>query len=99
MSFGTILCAHHSRLWNRELGYKPIIPVKNNDWNNPFRIENSRIFGILSIIVYMVDIIIPQSKWTKRLETLLNDFPEIPLKDMGFPENWEKHKVWKKNLL
>ena len=23
------ICAHHSRLWNRELGYKPIIPVKN----------------------------------------------------------------------
>jgi abortive infection bacteriophage resistance protein len=90
------ICAHHSRLWNRELGYKPIIPVKNNNWNTPFRIENNRVFVILSIINYMLGIIIPSSKWTERLGTLLNNFPEIPLKDMGFPDNWEKHKVWKK---
>ena len=89
------ICAHHSRLWNRELGYKPIIPVKNNNWNNPFRIGNNRIFGILSIINYMLDIIIPSSKWNTRLGTLLTNFPEIPLKDMGFPKDWEKHEVWK----
>lgn len=88
------ICAHHSRLWNRELGYKPIIPVKNNNWNIPFRIGNNRIFGILSIINYMLGIIIPSSKWNERLETLLTNFPEIPLKDMGFPKDWEKYKVW-----
>ena len=89
------ICAHHSRLWNRELGYKPIIPVKNNNWNKPFRIKNNSIFGILSIINYMLDIIIPSSKWNKRLGTLLTNFPEIPLKDMGFPKDWKKHEVWK----
>ena len=92
------ICAHHSRLWNRELGYKPIIPVKNSNWNKPFKIKNNRIFGILSIINYMLGIIIPQSKWNVRLETLLSDFSEIPLKDMGFPKDWDKHKVWEERI-
>jgi abortive infection bacteriophage resistance protein len=31
------ICAHHGRLWNRELGYKPLIPGKNKypQWHTP----------------------------------------------------------------
>jgi len=32
--------------------------------------------------------------WYKKMETLLSDFSEITLEVMGFPEDWEKHKVW-----
>ena len=88
------ICAHHSRLWNRELGYKPRIPTKNSTWNTPFSISNNRVFAILSIMKYMIDIIIPASKWKERFKDLLIEFPEIPLTNMGFPQEWKEHEVW-----
>lgn len=89
------ICAHHSRLWNRELGYKPVIPAKNKTWKTPFSIQNNRVFAVLSVIRFLIYIIIPASKWDERFKDLLVDFPEIPLKDMGFPQNWDEHEVWK----
>ncbi|MBU4348575.1 Abi family protein [Patescibacteria group bacterium] len=41
------ICAHHSRLWNREMGVKPFIPRKKKypEWHTPVTITNHRIFG------------------------------------------------------
>jgi abortive infection bacteriophage resistance protein len=88
------ICAHHSRLWNKVLGYKPKIPNKNDQWKSPISIVNNRLFTILSIIKYMLDIIVPTSKWPERLLSLFEEFPEIPMTNMGFPDNWKKHKIW-----
>jgi len=90
------LCAHHSRLWNRELGYKPMVPLKNMDWHYPVKIEANRVFVILSIIRYMLNFIAPQSSWGTRLEKLFTQYPEIPKDAMGFPEGWESIPFWKK---
>jgi len=88
------ICAHHSRLWNRELGCKPKMPAKHVAWHTPRHIPNTRIFGILSIINFMLQKIIPTSHWKERLKELLRDFPQTPLKDMGFIQEWETHKIW-----
>ena len=44
------ICAHHGRLWNRELGTKPKIPrVKDYPkWHSPVVIENRRVFAVLT---------------------------------------------------
>lgn len=88
------ICAHHSRLWNRELGIKPEIPDKNPYWNYPNKIENNKMFGILSIMKYMISYIAPQSCWQERLFQLLNKYNGIPLVSMGFPDNWKNYKMW-----
>ncbi len=90
------ICAHHGRLWNKELGYKPIIPEKNKapEWHNPVVIENNRIFSILTIIKYMLNIIAPQSDWPNRLNQLLDEYPDIPLPNMGFSDNWQDCPIW-----
>jgi len=91
------VCAHHSRLWNRELGVKPFIPRKNKypQWHTPVEIPQNRIFGVLTILHYFLTIIAPQSKWKSRLYTLLNEYPEISRWSMGFPDNWKESPLWK----
>jgi abortive infection bacteriophage resistance protein len=91
------ICAHHGRLWNRVMGVKPILPTnrtKYPQWFSPSPIPQDKIFGILTILKYLIDKIAPQSQWPQRLKTLLAENPEIPLNFMGFPDNWEEHGVW-----
>lgn len=90
------ICAHHGRLWNRELGYKPLIPRQNKhpQWHIPVRVSENRVFAILTILRYMLKLIAPQSRWQSRLEELFRKYPEIPLRLMGFPENWKECPIW-----
>lgn len=91
------ICAHHGRLWNRTLGVKPFIPKKKKypEWHEPVLIPNDKIFGVLTIFKYLINIIAPQSKWKNRLMSLLIDYPEVSILDMGFPKNWKECVFWK----
>lgn len=88
------ICAHHGRLWNRELGYKPKIPKKDPRWHRPVAVFNNRIFVILTILKYLLNYIAPQSKWSLRLENLLQSYPDIPRGPMGFSDNWQECPIW-----
>ncbi len=90
------ICAHHARLWNRELGIKPWIPLAKQypEWHAPVAIPKNRIFSILTICRYCMRILAPQSQWAERLQAKLAEFPELPQRDMGFPENWRESPIW-----
>ncbi len=90
-------CAHHGRLWNKELGVKPKIPRARDypDWHNPDSICNNRIYAVLSICRYCLKIVAPQSRWPLHLMQLLDDFPDISVQKMGFSENWRDAALWK----
>lgn len=90
------ICAHHGRLWNRELGVKPLMPNirKYPKWHKPVTIPNHRIFAVLTILQYMTCIVAPQSHWHQRLHSLLDEYPDIPRLSMGFPERWEASPLW-----
>jgi abortive infection bacteriophage resistance protein len=90
-------CAHHSRLWNRQWGIKPLMPNPKiyPDWSRPVPVANDRLFGVLTICRYCLSRIAPQSKWHKRVECLLTASPSIPLNEMGFPADWQKCPIWK----
>ncbi len=91
------ICAHHGRLWNRENGVKPIIPRIDvyPDWHTPVKVENRRVFAVLTICRLCLGRIAPQSGWPTRLRALLDEFPAIPRPDMGFPANWADCPIWK----
>lgn len=99
LTFNTVrnICAHHARLWNRELGTKPLIPRQKDypDWHEPVKIGNDRVFGVLTICRYCLKLIAPQSHWADRLTGLLEKYPDIPLVSMGFPANWRDCPIWK----
>lgn len=89
------ICAHHGRLWNRVLGVKPLIPAKDPKWHTPAEISNDRIFGVLVILRYLLGVVAPQSRWHDRLATLIVDYPDIPLHQMGFVQNWRDCPIWR----
>ena len=88
------ICAHHARLWNRELGVKPLIP-RYPQWHEPVKIPNDRVFGILTICKHCLNCVAPQSKWPTHLNKLLTDYPDIPRDSMGIPANWTESPIWK----
>jgi abortive infection bacteriophage resistance protein len=90
------ICAHHSRFWNRELGYKPDLPQKNKfpAWHEVSPLKNTRSGIILMICRHMLALITPTSQWSGRVEKLFLEYPDIPVEDMGLPHDWKEHRVW-----
>jgi abortive infection bacteriophage resistance protein len=92
------ICAHHGRLWNRELAIRPFIPRQhtNSAWHVPVDIAAAqhRLFSVLTLLRYMMAIIAPQSQWSHRFDALLAQYHDIPLPQMGFPSNWRECPIW-----
>ena len=90
------LCAHHARVWNRVFGLRPQIPRPNKhpQWHQPVAIRDDRIFGLLSVLSYLMRQTAPASSWQQRLTGVLAAYPEIPIADMGFPVGWEQSPIW-----
>lgn len=90
------ICAHHGRLWNRELGIKPKIP-RDDAWARPVKIPNERVFGVLTILADMMRRIAAGSSWSSRALSLISMDPEkVPIKYMGFPVDWQQSPVWQR---
>jgi abortive infection bacteriophage resistance protein len=90
------ICAHHGRLWNRELAVKPLIPHerKHPAWHKPVLVTGNRVFGVFTILRYLLGQIAPQSHWSERLQNLFGQHQNVPLADMGFPDNWLECPIW-----
>lgn len=88
------ICAHHSRLWNREIGVAPLIPNKDLRWTAPVPVTGRRMFAVLSILAYLLDVVAPQSEWRGRVLDLFDRYPDVPLGSMGFPPDWEESAIW-----
>lgn len=93
------ICAHHGRLWNRELGIKPLVPNERKypQWHVPETLPNHRIFAVLTILRYMTGRIAPQSRWPDRVRELLNEYQDIPRSPMGFIADMEASPLWRKD--
>lgn len=89
------ICAHHGRLSNCELGFKPMVPRKDARWYEPVEMTNSRVFGVLTILKCMLDDVPPQSGWADRLLGLLDDDRDLPQVYMGLTGDWRECPIWK----
>lgn len=87
------MCAHHARLWNKVLGYKPIVPKGDGKWDY-VRSRNDKIFVVLSILNYLLATIAPDTKWKCRLIALFDEYPQIDTSRMGFPDAWQASPLW-----
>jgi abortive infection bacteriophage resistance protein len=91
------ICAHHGRLWNRVLGYKPKLPNQRKypEWYEPVVIPQERVFVILTILRYLLKLVAPTTRWEERLRSLLANNSDISRSAMGFPDNWNESSLWK----
>jgi len=93
------ICAHHSRIWNRQLSIAMEVPKKGN-WEivNAKRI-GSVIFAInnlMSKLPIEKDI---RSGWQSEINELLNNPVDIPkfYEVMGLLDGWTESSLWKEN--
>lgn len=54
-----------------------------------------QVYFILSMIVYLLDIINPNHSFVERFRALLSRYPSIDVRAMGFPDTWENEELWK----
>ncbi|WP_308185928.1 Abi family protein [Neisseria polysaccharea] len=95
------VCAHHCRLWNRDIKDQPKLPPTDSlAWLSVFpKKENqeqakARCFLLLLICKHLLSIINPSSSWYRRIEQHLLTFPELShlglnLQGMGAPVDWQ----------
>lgn len=91
------ICAHHARLWNRELGIRPELP-RSVTFLWPKHLQHpgqhARVFTVLCILNLLMRQVSPHTSWDRRLHDLLAEFPEVPLHAMGFPRDWQEDPFW-----
>lgn len=91
------ICAHHARLWNRELGIKPEQP-RSKDFSWPAYLRggahHTRVAVILAVLQHLMQQVSPDTCWDQRLVELLQDFPDIPRRAMGLPDDWQTDRYW-----
>tara|TARA_R110000850_G_scaffold222600_1_gene348474 strand:+ start:17302 stop:18291 length:990 start_codon:yes stop_codon:yes gene_type:complete len=91
------ICAHHARLWNRELGIKPELPKKASfPWPASLTrpSHHVRIYVVLCMLNHLMRTVSPDTSWQQRLKSLFDEFPSVSEKVMGFPADWRNDIFW-----
>jgi abortive infection bacteriophage resistance protein len=90
------VCAHHARIWNRWLRVQPLFPKNTgNTWLTDNAVCNNRIYYILSMIIYLLNIVNPSHTFRQKLEDLFLKYPNVDRAAMGFPPEWRNELLWK----
>lgn len=96
------ICAHHARLWNKELAIKPELLLNpTGDWiSKPFN-NNKRLFYFLCVLKYLLLRANPGNNLKLKIENLFAKYPTVPIKYIGIPTegigkilNWQNEPLW-----
>lgn len=90
------ICAHHTRLWNRHISISPILLRHSKRTWLKEQVNNNRIYFSLSIILFFLQTINPNSSFKLKIYKLIENYPKINIIKMGFPINFEKEVLWKR---
>ena len=89
-------CAHHSRIWNRVMAVKPQLPnCLKNDWLNNTSVAPNRLYAILCSMIYWLNAISSDNTLAMDFKKLLDAYPNVDTRAMGFPEDWKDEPLWK----
>jgi abortive infection bacteriophage resistance protein len=92
------VCAHHSRLWNRNIVDQPKLPSSSEQaWVTPFEADahaRARCFLLLKITRHLLRVVNPRSSWADRMKAHLRAFPDLShlglnLAGLGAHCGWE----------
>jgi abortive infection bacteriophage resistance protein len=91
------ICAHHSRLWNRELAITMILP-RAKFWDE---VHPKRVISVVLAINYLISQLSPgdhiRDLWRKEIEELFNSKINVSnfLEAMGIKSDLKSHALWK----
>jgi abortive infection bacteriophage resistance protein len=95
-------CAHHSRLWNRNLpSTVKLLPKPPNPWINdvsnvPKQHEFSKLYIHLCLMRYMLNTILPRNEFSVKLNHLFTKYPNVDPHALGMKPEWQQEPLWKK---
>ena len=94
------ICAHHSRIWNRELAIAIIVP-RQGGWHvvNTKRI-GSVIFAINNLLSKLSIEEKIKADWKAEIKTLLDQPANMPqfYRGMGLLDSWKESPLWKEQI-
>lgn len=98
MNYLRNICAHHARLWNRQLVIRPSTKYRVKDKMLGLCLERSdRIFAGLSLMAYLLEC----KGLTKEIGAISyaltnfpHDVPQCSITDTGAPPDWQNLALW-----
>ena len=93
-------CAHHSRLWNRNLpGTVKLLSKPPNPWitnveNVPKEHNFKQLYVHMCLMKYLLNTIQPNNNFTTRLEDLFVKYPNIDPNALGMKPHWQQEPLW-----
>lgn len=89
-------CAHHSRLWNKNLpGTPKLLSKPPYKWVTDVPSDTSKLYIHLCIMRYLLNIIIPDNSFSIKLQELLTKYPSVDPNALGIKPNWQNEPLWK----
>jgi abortive infection bacteriophage resistance protein len=94
LSYVRNICAHHSRLWNREMVITFSVPKRPAGLRDAIADPDGRkLYNSLCLIVHLIDCISPGHHWRDRLQDIVGRYgPDLSA--MGFPGDWRERQLW-----
>ena len=90
------ICAHHGRLWNRQLDVAFSLPKLHPQELAATlnRQAPKRIYNTAAMLQFLLTRAEPGNDWATRLKALMATLPAGRAAEMGFPQDWTASKLW-----
>lgn len=90
-------CAHHSRLWNKNLpSTVKLLSKPPNNWitDVPKQHEFNKLYIHLCLMKYLLNTIKPND-FTERLNSLFLKYPNVDPNALGMKADWQNELLWR----
>lgn len=91
------ICAHHGRLWNKNLTIKPkLLTSPPAPWIAivPPAGEHHKLYIHACCLKYLLDVISPGHHYKTKLADLLAKYPSVDIAALGFTLQWQQEPLW-----
>ena len=91
------ICAHHGRLWNKNLPGTPnLLPKPPHPWISdvPSSKEYHKLYIHLCCMKYLLNVANPGNHFKNKLSSLLEKYPQVDTNALGLKPNWRDEPLW-----
>ena len=91
-------CAHHSRLWNKNLpGSVKLLSNPPGKWVNNVpdkQHEQQQLYVHMCIMKYLLNVIHPGNRFTEKLYELFQKYTNVDQNALGMKPDWQNELLW-----
>jgi len=91
------IVAHHSRVWSRNMVKRPMdISNPRGVWlQHPLsEFSKKKPFLIITSMLYLCNAINAGDTYKRKIISLIEENPDIPIYKIGFPDLWNRESIW-----